>query len=299
MGKEITVADLKRLLDERAELTLIDVLPEEYFAAEHLPGAKNACVYKMDFVEAMAKLAPRKEARVILYGASSKGLASAVAVSKLEMAGWSNVTDFKGGLEEWRNAGHPVEGTGAKDAPAPANKTYRLNAEESLIEWTGRNIGGKHTGALKLTSGEITIEAGKAVNGRFVIDMKSITNNDLADQTLAALLVRHLMSDDFFDVTNYPEGELTIASMDPIPDASPGRPNHHLRGKLKLTGIERDIEFPVLVGMRADGALVAQAAFEIDRTQWKILYGSGRFFENLGMHLVNDLVGVQLKIVVN
>jgi hypothetical protein len=29
-----------------------------------------------------------------------------------------------------------------------------------------------------------------------------------------------------------------------------------------------------------------------------VIYGSGRFFRNLGMHLVNDLISVELKLVV-
>ena len=50
--------------------------------------------------------------------------------------------------------------------------------------------------------------------------------------------------------------------------------------------------------MQDDQSLVAEANFDIDRTRWNIVYGSGKFFEKLGMHLVNDLVSIQLKIVV-
>jgi len=37
--------------------------------------------------------------------------------------------------------------------------------------------------------------------------------------------------------------------------------------------------------------------FSFDRTRWKVLYGSGRFFHRLGMNLVNDLIQLEIKIV--
>ncbi len=37
--------------------------------------------------------------------------------------------------------------------------------------------------------------------------------------------------------------------------------------------------------------------FDIDRTRWKIIYGSTRFFEHLGMHKVFDLISIQVRIV--
>ena len=51
-------------------------------------------------------------------------------------------------------------------------------------------------------------------------------------------------------------------------------------------------------GVTADGtAFAAQAAFGIDRTQWNVIYGSGKFFRRLGGHLVNDRIDLQLRVV--
>ena len=41
----------------------------------------------------------------------------------------------------------------------------------------------------------------------------------------------------------------------------------------------------------------AEAHFDIDRTRWKVIYGSSRFFKHLGMHLVFDLISIQCRIV--
>jgi len=46
-----------------------------------------------------------------------------------------------------------------------------------------------------------------------------------------------------------------------------------------------------------DNKLVAEAHFDIDRTRWDIIYGSNRFFSHLGMHLVYDLISLQMKII--
>jgi polyisoprenoid-binding protein YceI len=73
-------------------------------------------------------------------------------------------------------------------------------------------------------------------------------------------------------------------------------PDFHLQGQMTIKGIKREIDFPAVVGFK-DGEIIAQAHFDIDRTQWNVIYGSGRFFEHLGMHLVNDIISLQLKIV--
>jgi len=37
--------------------------------------------------------------------------------------------------------------------------------------------------------------------------------------------------------------------------------------------------------------------FDMDRTRWGVIYGSSRFFEHLGMHLVFDLISFQIRLV--
>ena len=46
-----------------------------------------------------------------------------------------------------------------------------------------------------------------------------------------------------------------------------------------------------------DGSLVARANFDLERTRWNVLYGSGKFYEGLGRRLVSDLITIDLKIV--
>jgi hypothetical protein len=39
-----------------------------------------------------------------------------------------------------------------------------------------------------------------------------------------------------------------------------------------------------------------EAHFDLDRTTWNVLYGSSSYFEHLGMHLVYDLITVELRV---
>jgi hypothetical protein len=44
-----------------------------------------------------------------------------------------------------------------------------------------------------------------------------------------------------------------------------------------------------------EGGISAEAHLDIDRTWWNAICGSARFFEHLGMHLVFDLDGIEVR----
>jgi hypothetical protein len=70
-------------------------------------------------------------------------------------------------------------------------------------------------------------------------------------------------------------------------------------GDLTLKGISDPLTFRAAAGMTPDGKAAAQAVLSFDRTYWNVLYGSGRYFHRLGMHLVYDLIDLEIKIVTN
>src|SRR4029077_1084214 len=88
---------------------VIDVLLEENYQAAHLPGARNACVFKVTFLDDVKQFAPDRSKSLVLYGSSSRDLASATAAGKLIAAGYTQVADYRGGLEDWRVAGQRIE----------------------------------------------------------------------------------------------------------------------------------------------------------------------------------------------
>ena len=59
--------------------------------------------------------------------------------------------------------------------------------------WHGEKLSAKHFGNIQLKSGELRINCdGRLVGAKFVIDMKSITNQDIESKQYKAMLVDDL-----------------------------------------------------------------------------------------------------------
>ena len=294
----IDARELSERLASTAPPVLLDVRLDSDHACRRIPGALNNCVFEVAFLERMEGIAPDRSRPVCVYGADDGSLESRMAAEKLCRAGWAEVLDFREGLGGWRAAGFPVE----EVAPTPSQPPIRsgvhgVDLKESRVLWTGRNLLNKHEGAIPLRTGELTVEAGRLAGGRFTFDMRGITCSDLAGSPMHDILIAHLLSDDFFDAEVFPDASFVITQTSPVNGASPGAPNLSVAGELTLKGLTRPVEFPACTGITPDGKLAAQASFAIDRTKWNVVYGSGKFFRNLGGHLVNDLIDLNLRIV--
>jgi polyisoprenoid-binding protein YceI len=127
--------------------------------------------------------------------------------------------------------------------------------------------------------------------------LSNIVCLDLQGTDWHDILIKHLQSDDFFDVERFPEALFATNAARRIEGASPGQPNLEIIGDLTLKGTSAPLTFRAAAGITPDGRAAAQAVLSFDRTRWNILYGSGRFFRNLGMHLVNDFIDLEIKIV--
>lgn len=294
---EISPDELRRWLDTGRQLLLLDVMDEECFAEGHIEGAFRACVYETTFVDQVRTLNADTGGTIVVYGTGAPSLASRVAAEKLRAAGYTNVRDLRGGLAAWKGAGYPVQSpaVSVRTRP-PLSGVFALDVEKSVVRWTGRNLLNHHEGTVRFASGEILVADGKLVRADFSVDMRTIACADLTDASLNALLLRHLMDADFFDAAKWPVASFTTTSATPITAATPGLPNYELTGDFTLRGQTHDIRFPAVIGDSEDTILAGQAEFDLDRTRWGALYGSGRFFDWLGKHLVNDLVHLHLKI---
>jgi polyisoprenoid-binding protein YceI/rhodanese-related sulfurtransferase len=278
---------------------LIDVRLEEDYLTAHLPAAKNNCVYEVSFSERMPEVAPKKEVAVCVYGAAADSCEARMAAEKLVRAGYDEVLEMRAGLDGWKSAGFEVESESAskQDNPAPPAGSREVDLTESRVEWVGRNLLNKHYGAIALKSGTLQFNQGELRGGEFVFDMPAIVCHDLSGDQLHDVLIAHLRSDDFFDVEVYPESRFVITSTEPVSQATPGSPTLKVRGELTLKGVTLPVEFLATAGMTPEGKAAAQASLTIDRTLWNVIYGSGKYFRNLGGHLVNDMIELQLRIV--
>lgn len=84
-------------------VTVLDVRPQEEFAAGHLPGAVNIPIERLE--SELAKLPRRRE--VVAYCRGPYCLMSFEAVIKLRKRGWK-ARRLENGFPEWKAAGLPV-----------------------------------------------------------------------------------------------------------------------------------------------------------------------------------------------
>jgi len=293
MNATISCKDLKERM--AAGATVIDVMTPEDYAACHLAGAINVCIYEMVFLERAVETVPDRSTELVVYDATGSKKAALLARERLLLAGYRNVTVLEGGLSAWRSAGLPVE-AGAESAaiePKPLDGTYRVDAELSTLEWIGRNLNNRHHGRISIQSGEIVLQGGIPSAGKIVLDMNTLSNLDLQDPAWHDMLLHHLKSEDFFAVEHFPTSSFRLTGWKKG-DGSPEAPSGIATGDLTIRDVARPVSVPAIVAPQLDGSLKAHAIFDLDRTNWNASYGSGKLFERLGMHLVHDLISLEL-----
>ncbi|HVO84389.1 MAG TPA: YceI family protein [Syntrophobacteria bacterium] len=304
-GKGITTVSHEKLrawMEAGRDLVIIDTLPGDVYRKRHLPGAKNACVYEVVFLQQAEAIVPDRNREIVVYGSSIVSMDAVTAAEKFARLGYQRVHVLSGGLAAWQQAGYPLEGEELDGTLDPGThlilpeRTYAVDGDQSVVEWTGRNQNNRHFGTVNLAGGEITVQ-GSEISGSLTIDMRTIKNIDLEGNDWQPVLIAHLESDDFFFVKLFPAARFTITSAELVSDPTLSSPNLEVEGILELRGVRNSLSFPATVNTLADGGIVAEAHFDLDRTRWKVIYGSSRFFEHLGMHLVFDLITIQLRIV--
>ncbi|MEY3896817.1 MAG: hypothetical protein RLZZ214_2337, partial [Verrucomicrobiota bacterium] len=184
--KTLTASQLHESLSTAPPL-LVHVLPEAHFTARRLAGAVNACTYETAFLDKMRDLAPAPDTPIVVYGEGAPSLDSADAAAKLLTAGYSNITDFRGGLGEWAAAGLPIETHAPLPVAPDLDGAFEMDPAASVIRWTGQNLFNHHEGTLKLAAGSLLLGHGKLEKGEFTIAMESIACSDLTDSTLNAM----------------------------------------------------------------------------------------------------------------
>jgi len=177
-----------------------------------------------------------------------------------------------------------------------SGKSYTVNVAESKVNWLGKKVTGQHNGSIKIASGEIFVDNNVITGGKVEIDMKSITNEDQKDEESNKKLVGHLSSPDFFDVAKFPTSKIEITKVETLNDNTKPNANFNVTGNLTIKDVTKSITFPAEIKIE-NGVLTVKADFDIDRTDWNIRYGSGKFFENLGDKVINDKFNLNLTIV--
>lgn len=159
-----------------------------------------------------------------------------------------------------------------------AGYSYKADLQKSNVQFTGVTpVRGEH-GTFLLKEGILTVKNNVIEGGRFIIDATSLTafdDNGSANSKLQA----HLKSPDFFDVKKFATADFEITSVQPLVDTGKGLvmkdATHTVTGNLKIKDVTRSISFPAKINIAA-GKIIADASFNIDRTQWGLNYGNDK-----------------------
>ena len=102
----ITRDELRDAIDG-GEVTVVDALPPSYYDQQHLPGALNLFVDEAR--DRASEVLPDKGAAIVAY-CSNEACPNSEGVARvLTSLGYSNVRKYREGIQDWVEAGLPVE----------------------------------------------------------------------------------------------------------------------------------------------------------------------------------------------
>ncbi|PVW14548.1 YceI family protein [Marixanthomonas spongiae] len=173
---------------------------------------------------------------------------------------------------------------------------YKVDAGASTIKWHGTKPTGSHHGTIDIAEGTLMVKGNAVEAGKFVIDMKTINDEDLEGEKKANLEA-HLMGTvegkegDFFNVNKYPTATFQLTAIEAMGDHS------MVKGNLTIKDKTNHIEFPATVNMDVDKITLESKPFTIDRTKWGVNYGSKSVYDNLGDKFISDDIELTVSLV--
>ncbi|WP_343328827.1 YceI family protein [Polaribacter staleyi] len=183
--------------------------------------------------------------------------------------------------------GEKKEKVEVKEAVKVAVNVAELNNVDtavSVLNWEGTKPGGAHNGTVALKSGGLLIENGKLTSGEFVIDMATIKNVDMAGSEGAGKIEGHLKNEDFFDVAVYPTAKFVITKVEEVAGKLA------VTGNLQIKDVTKSITIPATISTENGVTVFKSEAFNVDRADFNVKYGSKKFFEGLKDKFINDIM---------
>ena len=125
------------------------------------------------------------------------------------------------------------------------------------------------------------------MTGSVVVDMNSIKNSDIDNETYRDKLVGHLKSADFFDVEKFPKSTFVITSIAPVKDSKTEGATHNVKGNLTIKDKTNPISFDAAMTMEP-AKITCKGSVVVDRSKYDIKYGSKTFFPEVGEKVIYD-----------
>jgi membrane protein DedA with SNARE-associated domain/rhodanese-related sulfurtransferase len=122
----ITVAELRKLIEDGEELVILDVRPKEIRAQDGIiPGAIAAHPEDIDPIVRDYS----RDLEIIVYCACPNEESAATAAKHLKQAGFKKIRPLLGGIDAWVDAGHPIERAGL----AEKETQWAADAREEVV----------------------------------------------------------------------------------------------------------------------------------------------------------------------
>jgi polyisoprenoid-binding protein YceI len=163
--------------------------------------------------------------------------------------------------------GDKAETTDAVETSTADGASLTVNPAASSVVWLGKKVSGEHTGDVQIKEGTITVQGGKLVGGKVVIDVTSLNDKDLEGEWKQKL-EDHLKSADFFDVANHPEAILEITDVKDGAEAGTAV----VSANLTIRGITKNITFNANVAEATATSFKGSADFNIEREDWDVKF---------------------------
>ena len=214
-----------------------------------------------------------------------------VADSKFETDFQECLVAARAGVDTSKISVGPMNPETGLNLPAASDGIYSVNAASSSIKWMGKKVSGQHNGTVKVKSGSIEFANGTIKSGTIIIDMTTITDEDLSGDSKGEL-EGHLKSEDFFSTSSNPEAKFVVKSA-----IQKNKHQFEIIGDLTIKGISKETKATLIAVPNGTSGLNVSGGFSIDRIAYGIKYGSGQFFKDLGDKMIDDnfMVTLDLK----
>jgi polyisoprenoid-binding protein YceI len=185
----------------------------------------------------------------------------------------------------------------AQEVEVTAEATDYELVEGSYLKWRGFKsyVASEHIGTIGVQAGTLAVAGNQLVGGTIIIDMNSISNEDIEDEGKRGNLEGHLKSDAFFFVDSFPTAVFEIVEVrEESADAAPSV----VVGNLTIRGITNSIEFPADVTVEEGIVHFSAPTFSIDRTKWNVKYHDSED-ATIAETLKEDMIDHSIELTIN
>ncbi len=126
----IKIDELRKVLRSDRPPILVNVLSGKDYLKGYIPGSVSLPLDRLK--ELAGVVLPAKDGAIVVYCANYTCLASTKAAKDLAAMGYTNVRDYKGGVQEWKKAGLSLGKSAAARTGAKLGVTFRTARKDEI-----------------------------------------------------------------------------------------------------------------------------------------------------------------------